>query len=516
MTPLHRMPPLRPVRSLEELTSDWLADQLWQLGADGRPPEPALALCSHLQRHLAPPLQRQLAQRLERRCGSRPAGPLLAALGYLLGGRRLQLRLQDLGAVSQLSTGAPPPSGGPRALAVRSENPLWDEQEVAEHAPALARVLTDFTQLVSLELTNHCTNTVLAVVGRCCRRLVKLHVELSMADNEGVRLLLGLPDSMEQCLQMCRRGTPLSPTQMDTLREVCFESTMVGTHGYILLLQALPKMHVCRVTEVDIADVIDGIYGADPSTWRPMVPCYSLRRLECRYQLQAQHAECLARCCRHLQHLCLRGRHSARNDLMMLHWFTSLSDLTSLELIDVHPAALLEFLDIAGRRLSSLHLVETSRASASLFSDQARHLFPSLRLCLGLSSLRLTLAADVTPVSPPPTQRALPSLVRLGIEGARAPEVTRLLSASAPRLQELELEGLAGGLTDEAVQSVLADGGLRELRRLQLTDCEMTEAGVESLLTECPLLHCISGLGEGLATQLRCRASENNWNLDLS
>ena len=55
---------------------------------------------------------------------------------------------------------------------------------------------------------------------------------------------------MGECLQMCRRGTPLSPAYMDSLREVCFESTMVGVRGYILLLQALPKLHVCRVSEV--------------------------------------------------------------------------------------------------------------------------------------------------------------------------------------------------------------------------------------------------------------------------
>ena len=119
---------------------------------------------------------------------------------------------------------------------------------------------------------------------------------------------------------------------------------------------------------------------------------------------------------------------------------------------------------MVGRRITSLHLVETWRAAASLFSDQARHLFPALRLCPGLSSLRLVLAADVAPVAPPISQRALPALVRLGIDGARAPEVTRLLCSAAPRLQELELEGLAGGLTDETVQSVLSDGGLRELR----------------------------------------------------
>ena len=75
-----------------------------------------------------------------------------------------------------------------------------------------------------------------------------------------------------------------------------------------------------RLRQVPIGDAIDGIYGADPATWRAMTPCYSLRRLECRHQLQVQHAESLARCCRHLQHLCLRGRHSARNDLMALHW----------------------------------------------------------------------------------------------------------------------------------------------------------------------------------------------------
>ena len=57
---------------------------------------------------------------------------------------------------------------------------------------------------------------------------------------------------MDQCLQMCRRGIPLSPSRMNSLRDVCFESTMVGTHGYILLLQALPKLHVCRVTEVSV------------------------------------------------------------------------------------------------------------------------------------------------------------------------------------------------------------------------------------------------------------------------
>ena len=55
---------------------------------------------------------------------------------------------------------------------------------------------------------------------------------------------------MDQCLQMCRRGTPLSPANMGSLREVSFESTMVGVRGYILLLQALPKLHVCRVSEV--------------------------------------------------------------------------------------------------------------------------------------------------------------------------------------------------------------------------------------------------------------------------
>ena len=190
------MPPLRPVRPLEELTSDWLAGQLWHLCADGRPPAPALAFCGHLQRHLAPPLQRHLSQRLERWCSGRPAGPLLSAAGYLLGGHRLQLRLEDLSTVCQLSAGGPPPAGGPRALSVRSDNPLWDEQEVAGHAPSLGRVLTDFSQLVSLELTNHCTNELLDVVGRCCRRLVKLRVELAMADNEGVRLLLGLPDDV--------------------------------------------------------------------------------------------------------------------------------------------------------------------------------------------------------------------------------------------------------------------------------------------------------------------------------
>ena len=133
-----------------------------------------------------------------------------------------------------------------------------------------------------------------------------------------------------------------------------------------------------------------------------------------------------------------------------------------MELIDIHPAALLEFLDMVGRRLTSLHLVETNRAAASLFSDRARHLFPALRLCPGLTSLRLTLAGDVTPVAPPTSQ--LPALARLGLEGARAPELTRLLSSAAPRLEELELEGLAGGLTDEGVQTVIADGGFRQLR----------------------------------------------------
>ena len=119
---------------------------------------------------------------------------------------------------------------------------------------------------------------------------------------------------------------------------------------------------------------------------------------------------------------------------------------------------------MVGRRLTSLHLVETNRAAASLFSDRARHLFPALRLCPGLTSLRLTLAGDVTPVAPPTSQVALPALARLGLEGARAPELTRLLSSAAPRLEELELEGLAGGLTDEAVQTVIADGGFRQLR----------------------------------------------------
>ena len=192
------MPPLRSVPALEDLTADLLASHLWLLGSEGRPPAPALALCSRLQRHLAPPLQRHLAQRLERWSGDQPSDPLHSAIGYLLGGRRLQLRLVDLSSVCQLTEGVPPPAGGPRALSVRSEDPLWDEQEAARHAPALARVLTAFSQLVSLELVNHCTTELLAVVGRCCPALVKLHVELAMADDEGVRLLLGLPDGVRE------------------------------------------------------------------------------------------------------------------------------------------------------------------------------------------------------------------------------------------------------------------------------------------------------------------------------
>ena len=144
--------------------------------------------------------------------------------------------------------------------------------------------------------------------------------------------------------------------------------------------------------------------------------------------------------------------------------FSSLAELTSLELIDIHPVALLEFLDLVGGRLSSLHLQETWRAAASLFSDRARHLLPALRLCPRLRSLRLTLAADVSPVAPPAAQGALPALARLAVEGARAAELTRLLCGAAPGLEELELEGLAGGLTDDGLQSVLAAGGLRQLR----------------------------------------------------
>ena len=99
----------------------------------------------------------------------------------------------------------------------------------------------------------------------------------------------------------------------------CPDSPFVIATSCTVSLQPATRL-LPRHLQVDIADVIDGIYGADPATWRAMTPCYALRRLECRYQLKVQHAESLARCCRHLQHLCLRGRHSARNDLMMLHW----------------------------------------------------------------------------------------------------------------------------------------------------------------------------------------------------
>ena len=145
--------------------------------------------------------------------------------------------------------------------------------------------------------------------------------------------------------------------------------------------------------------------------------------------------------------------------------FTSLSDLTSLELIDIHGSALLEFLDCVGPRLTSLRLVETSRSPGSVFSDGARPLFSALRLCPALSSLRLALAADAAPPDGlAPRQVALPALARLELDGARAAELTQLLCSAAGRLEELQLEGLAGGLTDEAVRAALDSGGLHQLR----------------------------------------------------
>lgn len=189
------MPPLRGVAALEDLSAGTIVSVLWRLGCETAGLSAALALCFELRQQLPPPLLQLLADGLYRRGEHNPPpSPTHAAAAYLLGGRRARLSPEDLPVVAQLTA---PPGGGPRALTVAAAT--WTAPERLPRTEwALGKVLTSFSNLVSLQLDSCATNRQLAAVGSCCGQLVKLVVELAMVDDSGVWQMLGLPDSVSR------------------------------------------------------------------------------------------------------------------------------------------------------------------------------------------------------------------------------------------------------------------------------------------------------------------------------
>lgn len=545
------MPRQRQVERLEKLCCNVVVSYCHNLCTVSndvpRADERALFFCAHLAASLPATLLNCLGDQLVLKSSGGRWGlftPLHAVAGYMLGAHTARFSVRDTELLSavlmkQRANIVAPPNGGPRKLFIATQRLLrgWrshsdqradGESSQTSFSDALDQVLRLFSQLTDVSLSLCATNSVLRSVGAQCRHLVRLSVDVAAVNDSGVCQLLGLgSDDVIDHLQLIRHGQRVSPRQqshLSALREVRLESTLVTERGVAVLLAVLPQLYSCRVTDVDISDALDTLVtssdghesrGVASANW----PRLQLRRVECRKPISDEQAERVARCCRRVRRLCVRGRRSQRNDTALLRWFTSLSELVSVELIDIHPESLVEtFLAQIGSNLVSLRLVETFTIGDAHRLSLER-LSAVISVCPQLQALALSLAVDPVSLlgSDGPGAPSIPCTVeRVCLEGVWGPSVLEWLTMRVPLCVSLRLSGHAGGLGDgEGVQALIGRP-LTQLRRLEMSCCRLSVPAVGALIDACPNLEYIGHLPYPAIDWLKQKALEHNWSLEIT